>query len=321
MRTAAKIVRAVAALLLLGAGLFVASVAASNGPRAHANPAGELSPPASGSFTIVTLSDLKARSGVLLRAYDDARTNGADAIVVGGDLVMQSSDLDYRYANRLLSLAPAGVPVFVTIGNHELWSRSGEGTPERFERFFGPTQSWFRTKGVLFVALDTADYHFPQARADAARAILRAERPRSRACVLLSHILPQKKQGAEKALDAEDSARILALVDDFDVGLLLGGHYHGYAESKHGRATILLTGGGGANLDGPDEFYHYLRVTLAPDGSVTHQVIKVDSPHGIEWLRYQLLRYSIFVLAALAAVLVAATLVVRRAKRPEAKAP
>jgi 3',5'-cyclic AMP phosphodiesterase CpdA len=286
---------------------------------------GELAPPASGSFTIVTLSDLKARSGVLLRAYEDAATRGADAFVIGGDLVQQNADFEYRYAVRLLEKAPGGLPVFVTFGNHELWGRHNDASPERYRRWFGPTESWFETKGVLFVSLDTADYAFDEERAEVARKLLAAHRPGARRCVLLSHILPQAgtalegKHGQEKQLPGPDSERILKIVDDFDVDLILGGHYHGYAATKRRRATMLLTGGGGASLDGPDEFYHYLRVTLAEGGvtqeGVTHEVVKIDSPHGVEWIQYLGLRYAAAILAALSLLVVASSLASRRMKR------
>jgi len=324
LRSAIGVARLVSAFLLLGAGLFVASFYAENGPRARPNPRGEVAPASSGAFTIVTLSDLKARSGVLERAYEDARTRGADAIVVGGDLVMQNSDFEYRYATRLLGRAPPGIPVFLVFGNHEAWDRHDHHSRERFEGWFGPTQTWFLAKGVLFVALDTADYEFDPARAKEAEEILAAHRSAARRCVLLSHILPQAgttlegKRGAEKQLRPEDSQRILDLVDRFSVDLVLGGHFHGYAGSKHGRATILLTGGGGASLDGPGEFYHYLRVVLDEKG-VSHEVIKVDSPHGVEWLRYQMLRYAWQVLASLSLVLVVLSLVSRRLARRVSK--
>ncbi len=321
LRSAVSLVRLVSAFLLLGAGLFVANFYASTGPRVHANPSGDLAVPSSGSFTIVTLSDLKARSGVLLRAYEEAERCQADAIVVGGDLVQQNSDFEYRYATRLLEKAPAGIPAFLVFGNHEAWDRDDHFSRERFTGWFGPTQGWFSKRGVLFVALDTADYAFDEARAREAEAILEKHRPEAARCVLLSHILPQVgtalegKRGAEKQLRPDDSRRILDLVERFQVDLVLGGHFHGYAASKHRGTTLLLTGGGGASLDGPDEFHHFLRVTLGENG-VSHEVVRVDSPHGVEWLRYQGLRRPWAVLAPLAAVVVASSIATRKLSRP-----
>ena len=175
---------------------------------------------------------------------------------------------------------------------------------------------------MLFVSLDTADYAFDERRAKEARGLLAEHRPAARRCVLLSHILPQAgtplegKHGQEKQLARADSERILELVDDFDVDLVLGGHYHGYAASKRGRATILLTGGGGASLDGPEEFHHFLRLTLGEKG-VAHEVVKVDAKHGLEWLQYLGLRYAPVPIGSLAAAVAASSLAARRL-RPKA---
>jgi Icc-related predicted phosphoesterase len=326
LRLAVSLVRLVSAFLLLGAGLFVANFYASTGPRAHPNPTGEVAPPSSGAFSLVALSDLKARSNVLLRAYEEAGSTHADAIVIGGDLVQQNSEFEYRYAARLLEKAPAGIPTFVAFGNHEAWDRDEHHSSERFTSWFGPPQTWFETKGVLFVALDTADYAFDEARAREAESILEKRRRDASRCVLVSHILPQVgtplegKRGAEKQLKPADSQRILDLVERFQVDLVLGGHYHGYAASKHGATTLLLTGGGGAGLDGPSEFHHFLRVTLDERG-VSHEVVRIDSPHGVEWLRYQALGRPWAVLTPLALAVAASSFASRRLSRPRAPAP
>jgi 4-amino-4-deoxy-L-arabinose transferase-like glycosyltransferase/Icc-related predicted phosphoesterase len=281
---------------LVGLGAFGAAFDASTAPGAHRNPVGLVGtppPPSSGSLTIVALSDLKARSGVLLEAYKEK----ADVFIVGGDLVEQNSEFEYRYANRLLGMAPRGVPTFLVFGNHESWDRESHASDERFTENFGPPQSWFLVKGVLFVSLDTADYDFTEERFERARAILDAHRSEASHIVLLTHILPLvgdtrlDKQGREKQLRKPDSDRIKALVDRYGIELVLGGHYHGHAETKVGNATYVITGGGGAALDGNGtEFYHYEKIAIGPSG-VTPSFVKVASPHGIEWLAYKALRY------------------------------
>jgi Icc-related predicted phosphoesterase len=321
-RKVRRLVLAVAALA--GASVVaVALVAVTGGPRAptHPNPAGEIAareiaPSASGAFSIIGLADLKARPGVLFAAYEDARANAADAIIVGGDLVQFDSAFEYGYAVSLLERAPAGIPHFLVFGNHEAWDRFDHLTGrERFRATFGPTQSWFRTQGILFVAADTGDYDFPEARAAELDAILTAERPRSRLAVILTHELPffgtqrlKDKRGYDKQLAEPDSARMAALVEKHDVCLVLGGHFHGYASGKIGRAAAIVSGGGGAPLDGPDEYYHYVRVKIHPEGAVTHEVVRHDN-HAPEWLRYRLLQNANPVAGALAAAAVVAGIV------------
>jgi len=315
-RTALNVARFTTALLLLGSAGWVARFYSGNGPGSHLNPKGEIAPAASGTFTIVTLSDLKARSGVLLNAYDDARANNADVIIVGGDLVQQDSDFEYQYAMRLLSLAPEGIPLFNTIGNHEAWDRDNHHEVAQYRKYFGNEESWFETKGVLFVSLDTSDYHFDADRAARAEKVLRERAASARYRVLLSHVLPQVgklgKKGHEKELSDQESKLILGLVTSYKIDLLLGGHYHGYAEESYAGALMLLTGGGGATLDDPAAGYHYCRVTLGPGGP-THVKI-ASSAYGLEWIRYQVLRYWYAFLGPLALLVIVLQLVARRKK-------
>ena len=64
-------------------------------------------------------------------ALDEARAWGAEAVIVKGDLTGEGEPVEFREAGRLL--AGAGVPVEVTLGNHEFhdpgtnpWSRLAE---------------------------------------------------------------------------------------------------------------------------------------------------------------------------------------------------
>jgi 3',5'-cyclic AMP phosphodiesterase CpdA len=254
---------------------------------------------------------------VLLRAYDDAVENKADVIIVGGDLVQQDSDFEYSYAMRLLAMAPETIPLFNTIGNHEAWDRDNHHEVAQYRKYFGNEESWFETKGVLFVSLDTSDYHFDAERAERAAKVLRERAESARYRVLLSHVLPQVgklgKKGHEKELSDQESKLILDLVTTYKIDLLLGGHYHGYAEESYGGALMLLTGGGGATLDDKDAGYHYCRVTLGAPPQ--HVKIDVSSPYGLEWIRYNVLRYPYAVLAPLLVLLVALQLVARRKKK------
>jgi Icc-related predicted phosphoesterase len=286
----------------------VALIAAfeTSAPTARPNPANELSPASSEAVTIVAVSDVHARPGVLDEALACARETHAAAVLLGGDLANQNSEFEYRYAAALLATAPP-VPVFLAIGNHEGFDRHANLSRERFTRFFGPPVSWFATRGVLVVSIDTSDEHsFPETQARAVDSILTAQRPRARHAVILTHVMPRfekpaiDKRGFVKHLDPADSDRLRELCKKHDVDLVLGGHFHGYATEQRGRTSFVMSGGGGGALDGPGEFYHYLRLTFDDRGAVL-EVVRVKDPFGAEWIHYLLLKYEWRVLSVLSA--------------------
>jgi predicted phosphodiesterase len=316
------LVSALALVAALGASWIAAPFWLVTRPYGAPNPKGEIAPDASGALTVCTFGDSKGRTAVWYRAVEDALAREPSVLVHLGDLVEQRSAFEFRYAGDLCDEArQRGLPVYVVIGNHEGFNRKNELEVKDFEGTFGPAVSWFRAHGVLFVSLDTADERsFPEEQARRVDAILAAERPRSSHAVLLTHVPPlagepiRDKRGYVKQLPGEDTARLFALVEKYKVELVLGGHYHGSRIDKRGGATYVIAGGGGASLDGPTEFPHYVRATIS-DAGVTTEVVRVDDGPGVERLRYYLLRYARIVVPALVGTALAAfavALVLRR---------
>src|SRR5262249_42690922 len=152
-----------------------------------ANPKGEIAPAQSGSLTIVAFGDSKGRTAVYERARADAKRSKADALIFLGDLVQQNSEFEFRWGVEPAwcgRSAPYELPIFTVIGNHEGFDRKDHLSTENYELRFGPPVSWFRTKGTLFVSIDTSnEKSFPKAQQVEVEKILEAERPRSERAV------------------------------------------------------------------------------------------------------------------------------------------
>lgn len=297
MRSLSLAVLAVSSLALAA---LLALDGALGDPPPRPNPRGPLPSSRSGPVRLLATGDMKARSRVLFSMLDEARAGGVDLVVVNGDLVEQDSAYEYRYVLGLLGAhVPSGVPLYVTVGNHEVWDRNDRCDRADYVRAFGPPQGWFAIRDVLFVALDTGDYTLDDARLAEADAWLLAERPRFAKAVILTHCAPfygvplKDKRGWEKTLPQAPidwSARLRALAEKHRVDLVLGAHYHGHGEArKVNGVTYVVAGGGGATLDGPDELYHHVGVTLAPAGPEI-DVVRHDSPNNLEYVRHQVLR-------------------------------
>lgn len=312
----------VALAVLLSALALVARLELSS-PGVSLNPSGEVSPAASGALTVCAFGDSKGRSVVLDHAVDDALARSPAVVVHLGDMVEQRSPFEFRYAAGLAAGVRArGLPFYVVIGNHEGFDRHDQLRPDDYVATFGLPVSWFRARGVLFVAIDTSDEKtFPEAQARAVDSILAAERPRSTRAVILSHVPPlvgapiKDKRGYVKQLPPEDSARLVALAEKHGVELVLAGHYHGSRIDRQNGVTYVIAGGGGAKLDGPDELTHYVRCTLPDAGPVDVAVVRVDEPLDLETLRYLVLRNRVAVLGWSAGVAVACLALARLLRR------
>jgi hypothetical protein len=114
-----------------------------------------------------------------------------------------------------------------------------------------------------------------------------------------------------RAIDDEEA--LVSLLDKLQVDYVFASDYHGYARTRHGRTTYLVSGGGGARLvkEKSGQFHHAVVVTVGKD-FLSERIIKADKRVDIEdaleklaigdvypWL----LRYRLFVIPSNAVLL------------------
>jgi Icc-related predicted phosphoesterase len=333
----------IALAVAIGTGVLAASFYSRTSVTAPLNPSGDIAPNTkalySKAFLVAAFGDSKGRAAVFDHAVDSldpGEAYGQPVLAILGDFVEQNSEFEFRYATDLVMRArERNVIVFVTIGNHEGFDRHDNLSRERYERFFGPTVSWFRLQGVLFVSCDTADEKsFPEEQAKRVEAILAAERPRSRDAILLTHVPPhvkavlKDKRGYAKELPAEDSARMLDLAQRYQVCVLLAGHWHGSARQKFGTTDVIVQGTGGAptddaNLFDPNGNNGYWSAWFDPGKPYSSKRTVgegVRDGPGLERARYHLLKNAFPIaggaLAVAVASLAAATWISRKRAAP-----
>lgn len=180
--------------------------------------------------------------------------------------VLMSGDLTERGTPEQLErfeaeLRALHVPVFATLGNHEL------GTdPLLFHRYFGRGSFSFEFRGLRFTLIDDASATIAPRTYDWLDGWLTAGQ--DRAHVVLMHLPPLDPVGLRNGAFASraEAGRLLTTLADGDVDLTVYGHVHSYYAFENAGIPAYISGGGGAipeRLDGIAR--HYLAVDVEPE--------------------------------------------------------
>jgi 3',5'-cyclic-AMP phosphodiesterase len=225
-----------------------------------------------GTFRFAVLADVQEAIGrvqdVYARINDDPRIR---FLVFDGDLTTLGSVAQLqRFQRECKSLR---VPIFATLGNHELGS---PGLP--FHALFGRGSFRYLFRGVQFTMLDSASATIAPTTYTRLQGWL--DEGQSRLHVVGMHIPPIDPVGTRNGAFASraEGARLLAMLARGGVDLTLYGHIHSYYSFWNAGMPAFISGGGGAipeRFDGIGR--HFLVIDADPAAGVfqTH-VVRVD---------------------------------------------
>ncbi|MCE4628044.1 MAG: metallophosphoesterase [Desulfurococcales archaeon] len=204
---------------------------------------------------------------------NETRTLKPYAVVGTGDHVGEGRENQYVELWKSLSSLEN---VLLVPGNHDLLI---SGSEERWERYVGPRYwCWRGIPGWGIVGVDTYDRLLPRFKKETSRVFNECG---GRNIILVTHypIEPNIGYNIDTAPSGGTKKKVLeALIEEYNVSIVLQGHWHGYAEKKLNNTLYVITGGAGApfyNLrtDRSDADYyrvflpHYLVIILNRDGS------------------------------------------------------
>lgn len=177
--------------------------------------------PLTDDFSFIFVSDLHIEGGShsYLRGLRD-RLDGASFIVVGGDITQNGRKVD---VDRFIAEAAAlGVPVYATIGNHDVYSGGWEST-----RAIGPTSFSVRVgNSARLVCLDTANGTLGRAQAAWLDATLAASTESTVIVATHMHFFVNDLFETQQFTSPEETAALLSLYRRSGVDLALCGHLH-----------------------------------------------------------------------------------------------
>ncbi|ASJ06133.1 metallophosphoesterase family protein [Thermococcus pacificus] len=231
------------------------------------------------SYRIIALGDHRPGSGtkppeVFLKIRDEINNDEGVFIIDGGDLVYTGRVDEWA---ALLKEWKWNKPIFVAPGNHEY---RGEGI-NVFHMLFGPDNYAFSFGNYRYIIINDvednyglSDETFKWLEDQMNLAAERGERP-----VLVLHAPPiDPRPNGDHAMKPEDAKRLLETMKAYNAFGIFS-HIHIYWYGKEDGVQMLITGGGGAPLYAPPDqggFYHYVRLDMAANGTVSVEPVKVE---------------------------------------------
>ena len=193
-------------------------------------------------------------------------------VVMGGDLVEAGDRNELVVVQR--ELEALGIPMFATIGNHELFASDSD-----WEALVGPRNVHFAFRGTHFSLVDSGSATLDPLVYERLDDWLDAGAQEVH--VLATHYPPFDPIGVRQGgfRSRKEAAKLFAMLSEHQVDAVFAGHIHSYYAFTVAGVPVFISGGGGADpkelLDGIDR--HYLTVDVTP-GEQIDQVglVRID---------------------------------------------
>jgi hypothetical protein len=192
-------------------------------------------------------------------------------VLFSGDLTGRGTPAQLARFQREMSGLP--IPIYATIGNHELGTRD-----DLFHEFFGRGTFTFVFRNVRFTALDTASATLAPVVYDWLGSWLLDGIDRVH--FVFAHIPPLDPTGTRNGAFASriEANKLVSLLASGKVDTTFYGHIHSYYAFTNGGIPAYISGGGGAI---PEQFdgigRHYLAVDVDPVSAIVQvAVVRID---------------------------------------------
>ena len=232
-----------------------------------------------GEYRVLAFGDHRPDGGkelppVFLKIRDEINADEGLFIIDGGDLVYSGKVEEWA---ALLKEWKWNKPIFLAPGNHEY---RGEGV-NIYHAFFGPDDYSFALGDYYYIFINNVehDYGLSDEVFSWLEGELRKASETGRRPVLVLHAPPiDPRPEGDHAMNPEDGKRLLALMKEYNAFGIFS-HIHIYWYGEEDGVQMVITGGGGAPLYAPPDqggFYHYVRLSMSPGGSIGVEPVKVQ---------------------------------------------
>ncbi len=210
----------------------------------------------------------------LLEIAEIANLEGPDFVFHCGDLTPFGQP--NQYDEVITALETFTVPVYTTIGNHDIRS----GGAERYLQHFGISTYSFDFGPAHFTVFNTSSGDVSETEIN----WLEEDLSQSDADIkfVFTHMPPfdPRPDQDHGMLNATTAGRLLVLFETQSVNTVFTGHIHMYNESMRNGVRYVITGGAGASLYASEEeggIYHFVNVTVTETG-VEISPVRLPSP-------------------------------------------
>ena len=226
------------------------------------------------SINFYVFGDSQGYQGGVEQIVTVANLHRPDFIFHCGDLTPFGQENQYQDIKTVLDQSI--VPVYTTIGNHDL----KDGGGELYEEYFGTSTYSFNIGPAHFSVFNTSSgdvssQEFTWLEQDLSQTEAEFK-------FVFTHIPPfDPRTGEDHSLiNSTTSTHLMSLFEEHEVDVVFTGHIHMYNETIINGVKYVITGGAGASLYADEEsggIYHYMNITLNESG-LSIEPILLDTP-------------------------------------------
>jgi Calcineurin-like phosphoesterase len=225
-------------------------------------------------------------TGIYPRIVEELRKSPVDFSVILGDAFTGSLEDHQFFRAQLADEYALPFPTLYIIGNHEVKNMSISS----FEELYGPTIFSFEYQNCFFIGLRIiGDPLTDEESIDFLKSLLEKEVNTYRKTFVFLHIPPPVPSFDNRKFTAPKE--LISLFHRLNVDYVFAGHYHGYARTRYGDTTYLVSGGAGAKLDDDiiPQFYHAVVIEVGQD-HIAERIIQI--PEQLD-IKNKLKKYAI----------------------------
>ena len=228
-------------------------------------------PSGTGPVHFAVVSDIHNNLETFGRFSTDVQAWRPEMVLCMGDLTRHGKreEFDEIFGH----LTDPGVPVYTTLGNHELMGEAAQ----RFAEEIGPGSVAFDVRGVRVVLADTAGAGFaPEAYPWLAQALWpRASGP----ALVLAHIPPIEPWGTRDHgfSNRDDGEHFVQALSEGRTTHFFAGHIHSWADYTMRGIPATISGGGGGQTESPGgPGHHWMKLVVDPLSPTPVSATRVD---------------------------------------------
>lgn len=235
-------------------------------------------------FSFAVVGDTTA-SRSFRELCDKLRDEPLSFMVILGDFVRTCTKDNHGYfrsecANRYR----LPFPVLLVVGNRdvaydEMHYDINKVSPAEFERMYGKLNFTFEYNGCLFIGLCILPPPYStKGSIEFLESTLAARHDKNQRVFIFMHMLPIITDDSMTD-HFENAQALIDIVNRYKVDYVISSHHYDYAKSKRGETIYLMTGEGGAPLNGKETFgdFHHAVVFTIDRESVSEKAVLAKS--------------------------------------------
>jgi len=226
------------------------------------------------TINFYVFGDSQGYQGGLEQIIATANELRPDFLFHCGDLTSLGYQSQYQEVKSVLDQSQ--VPVYTTIGNHDIKNGGGK----YYLEYFGSSTYSFNLGPVHFSVFNSSSEDVPESEFAWLRQDL--SNAQSKYKIVFTHVpLFDPRPGGDHAMiNATTSSRLMTLFEEEGVDVVFTGHIHMFNESVIDGVTYVITGGAGASLyadKASGGIYHFVNVTVN-DSGISIEPVLLSTP-------------------------------------------